>query len=81
MSIWSSLKEYTAPLKEYMGGDSKADLALIEADKDFEEKVRKKWHLMNSLVVVLHENVVKTNTNLTGTVPPFYLFNYLFIYF
>jgi hypothetical protein len=58
-------------------GDAKALAALTEADKEFEDKVRKSWHLMHSLVSALHENVVKSNTALTGTRPLHFI--YLFI--
>jgi hypothetical protein len=51
-------------------GDAKAMAALTEADKEFEEKVRKSWQLMHSLVSTLHENVVKSNTALTGAPTP-----------
>jgi hypothetical protein len=56
-------------------GDAKAMAALTEADKEFEEKVRKSWQLMHSLVSTLHENVVKSNTALTGAPPlnPFFI--------
>lgn len=47
-------------------GDAKALAALTESDKEFEEKVRKSWQLMHSLVSTLHENIIKANANLTG---------------
>jgi hypothetical protein len=62
-------------------GDAKAMAALTEADKEFEEKVRKSWQLMHSLVSTLHENVVKSNTALTGASTPnpfFFIFFFRF---
>lgn len=56
---------------------------MAESDKEFEEKVRKPWHLMHSLVSVVHDNIVKTNANITGDPPPssHILFFFLFQFF